>query len=201
MIRRCQKTQASPPVGIAPSGWAETFLGLNPRIGRGARSNLSKYEYVAPSGAPFGVFVPLTCVSLARRRRSLVLGSGPRMTGRGSGCGAIRDDASAWPVAREVPAGWCTNPTGTLARGMFSDHWRSSTIPAVLSAPPPGCSRRRGRLVCVPLRHVLPIGGFRRRASDRPPSLPPPRPEGDRCSGPGLQVCDNSPPRRRPRLA
>jgi len=31
-------------------------------------------------------------------------------------------------------------------------------IPAVLSAPPSGSSRRRGRLVCVPLRHVLPIG-------------------------------------------
>ena len=31
-------------------------------------------------------------------------------------------------------------------------------IPAVLSAPPTGCLRRRGRLVCVPLRHVLPIG-------------------------------------------
>ena len=31
-------------------------------------------------------------------------------------------------------------------------------IPAVLSAPPSGCLRRRGRLVCVPLRHVLPIG-------------------------------------------
>ena len=92
-------------------------LGSNPRIGRGARSNLSKYLYVAPSGASFGVFVPLTCVSLARRRRSLVLGSGPRMTGRGSGCRVMRDDASAWPVAREVPAGWCTNPTGTLARG------------------------------------------------------------------------------------
>lgn len=26
--------------------------------------------------------------------------------------------ARAWPVAREVPAGWCTIPTGTLARGM-----------------------------------------------------------------------------------
>jgi hypothetical protein len=29
------------------------------------------------------------------------------------------DDASAWPVARKVPAGWCTIPTGTLARGMI----------------------------------------------------------------------------------
>jgi hypothetical protein len=30
-------------------------------------------------------------------------------------------------------------------------------IPAVFSAPLSGCSRQRGRLVCVPLRHVLPI--------------------------------------------
>ena len=27
------------------------------------------------------------------------------------------------------------------------------------------------------------------------------RPEGDRCSGPGIWICDNPPPRRRPRLA
>jgi hypothetical protein len=66
--------------------------------------------------------------------------------------------ASAWPVAREVPAGWCTNPTGTLARGM--QPWSFPTlalIPAVFVAPLSGCSRQRGRLVCVPLRHVLPI--------------------------------------------
>jgi hypothetical protein len=47
--------------------------------------------------------------------------------------------ASAWPVAREVPAGWCTIPTGTLARGMGL--WSSVTlaiIPAVFSAPPSG---------------------------------------------------------------
>ena len=31
-------------------------------------------------------------------------------------------------------------------------------IPAVCFAPLSGCSRQRGRLVCVPLRHVLPIG-------------------------------------------
>jgi len=73
------------------------------------------------------------------------------MTGRGSGFGITQGDASAWPVAREAPAGWCTNPTGTLARGMFFDHWRSSIIPAVLSARRLVCSRRRGRLVCVPL--------------------------------------------------
>ena len=39
-------------------------------------------------------------------------------------------------------------------------------IPAVLSAPPSGSSRRRGRLVCVPLRHVLPIGVSGEEASD-----------------------------------
>ena len=39
-------------------------------------------------------------------------------------------------------------------------------IPAVLSAPPTGCLRRRGRLVCVPLRHVLPIGVSGEEASD-----------------------------------
>ncbi len=33
--------------------------------------------------------------------------------------------AIAWPVAREVPAGWCTIPTGTLARGMRS--WSFAT--------------------------------------------------------------------------
>ena len=66
--------------------------------------------------------------------------------------------ARAWPVAREVPAGWCTIPTGTLARWMGP--WSSATlaiIPAVCFAPLSGCSRQRGRLVCVPLRHVLPI--------------------------------------------
>jgi len=53
------------------------------------------------------------------------------MTGRGSGCDVIHDDASAWPVAREVPAGWCTMPTGTLARGMIV--WPFATR---LSSPP-----------------------------------------------------------------
>ncbi len=67
-------------------------------------------------------------------------GDGPRdcsqrMTGRGSGCGVMRDDTSAWPVAREVPAGWCTIPTGTLARGMLFDHWRPAIIPAVFIRP------------------------------------------------------------------
>jgi hypothetical protein len=38
-----------------------------------------------------------------------------------------------------------------------------ASIPAVLFAPLSGCSRQCGRLVCVPLRHVLPIrvSGFR----------------------------------------
>ncbi|MGL3608843.1 hypothetical protein ACSV9I_20185, partial [Rhizobium sp. G187] len=44
------KNQASPPVGITPPGDGFVYLG------RGARSSLSKYKYVAPSGAPFGVY-------------------------------------------------------------------------------------------------------------------------------------------------
>ena len=64
------------------------------------------------------------------------------MTGRGSGCGSLVPknlSAIAWPVAREVPVGWCTIPTGTLARGMRP--WSFSTlaiIPAVFVAPPSG---------------------------------------------------------------
>ncbi len=75
--------------------------------------------------------------------------------------------ARAWPVARGVPAGWCTIPTGTLARGMIV--W---PFAARLSSPPfssprrLGSLRRHGRLVCVPLRHVLPIGVSGSGASD-----------------------------------
>jgi hypothetical protein len=149
--------------------------------------------------APRSAFFPAACVSLARRRRSSSssgLARGPRIDrARVRLRRHHESDASAWPVAREVPAGWCTNPTGTLARGMgLGSLATSAIIPAVCFAPLSGCSRQRWRLVCVPLRHVLPIRGFRRRASDRPPSLPPLRPEGDRCSGPGFQVCDNPPP-------
>jgi len=70
---------------------------------------------VAPSGASFGVYS--RCMRLSGKAAT-VLGSGPRMTGRRVRLRRHRDDASAWPVAREVPAGWCTIPTGTLARGM-----------------------------------------------------------------------------------
>jgi hypothetical protein len=42
-------------------------------------------------------------------------------------------------------------------------------IPAVLFAPLSGCSRQHWRLVCVPLRHVLPIGVSRFRGI-RPPN-------------------------------
>ena len=59
----CQKPQASPPVGIAPSGDGHACLG------RGARSNLSKVcMWLLP--APRSAFFPAACVSLARRRRS-----------------------------------------------------------------------------------------------------------------------------------
>ncbi len=37
--------------------------------------------------------------------------------------------ARAWPVAREVPAGWCTIPTGTLTRGMIVCHLRPGAHP------------------------------------------------------------------------
>jgi len=197
-LAREMTPKASPPVGINPLRVGHAILGLNPRIGRGARSNLSKVFYVAPSGASFGVFS--RCMRLSGKAATGVETSVPTSTGRGSGCGVIRDDASAWPVAREVPAGWCTNPTGTLARGMIV--WPSA---ARLSSPPfypprhRSSSRQRGRLVCVPLRHVLPIRVSGVGASD--PITSAPRPEGDRCSGPGICTCDSARPRRRPRLA
>ena len=63
-----------------------------------------------------------------------------RLTGRGSGCGSLVPknlSARAWPVAREVPAGWCTIPTGTLARGM-------EPLPLLARLPsPPFLSPRR----------------------------------------------------------
>jgi len=52
----------------------------------------------------------------------VILGFNPRTEdwpGAGPAAASPWDDASAWPVAREVPAGWCTNPTGPLARGMI----------------------------------------------------------------------------------
>ena len=88
---------------------------------------------MAPSGAPFGVLS--RCMRLSGKAATVSGTLSRGLTGRGSGCGDTQCAASAWPVAREVPAGWCTNPTGTLARGMFFDHWRSSIIPAVFVRP------------------------------------------------------------------
>ena len=167
---------------------------------------LSSFVWLLP--APRSASFPAACVSLARRRRSssssgvtrgprIDRAQGPAVTESSEEC-----SARAWPVAREVPAGWCTIPTRTLARGMgvgsfaTAHHPRRFIRPAVWS-----CSRRRGRLVCVPLRHVLPIGVSGVGHPTPSPSLPAPRPEGDRCSGPGIWICDNPPPRRRPRLA
>ena len=97
---------------------------------------LSSSMWLLP--APRSTFFP------ARMRLSgkaaTVLGSGPRMTGLRVRLGQSPSEevsAIAWPVAREVPAGWCTIPTGTLARGMGSVV-RLSRIPAVCFAPPSG---------------------------------------------------------------
>ncbi len=91
--------------------------------------------------APRSASIPAACVSLARRRRSLELAS-RGMTGRRVRLWQSLPEgmsARAWPVAREVPAGWCTIPTGTLARGMRPWSFPTSAIiPAVLSAPPSG---------------------------------------------------------------
>jgi hypothetical protein len=101
--------QAPPPVGIAPSGSSMLVSDEAPEA-----TCLSMY--VAPSGASFGVYS--RCMRLSGKAATGAGTGVPTSTGRGSGCNVIRDDASAWPVAREVPAGWCTIPTGTLARGM-----------------------------------------------------------------------------------
>ena len=96
--------------------------------------------YVAPSGASFGVYS--RCMRLSGKAATVLGTCVPGMTGRrvrlwqGPPCGM---SAIAWPVAREVPAGWCTIPTGTLARGMGL--WSFATlaiIPAVFVAPPSG---------------------------------------------------------------
>jgi hypothetical protein len=123
---------------------------------------------VAPSGAPFGVLS--RCMRLSGKAATVLGTCVPGLTGRGSDFGVIRDDASAWPVAREVPAGWCTIPTGDPRPG--DDRLAIcglASIPAVLFAPLSGCSRQHWRLVCVPLRHVLPIGVSRFRGI-RPPN-------------------------------
>ncbi|RKE85049.1 hypothetical protein DFO46_1834 [Rhizobium sp. AG855] len=200
MLYKCQKTQASPPVGIAPSGDGHACLG------RGARSNLSKYfMWLLP--APRSAFCPAACVSLARRRRSSSssgLTRGPRMTGRGSGCGSL--------LRRVFCQSLAGGPGGSRRMVHQSDRdprpgddrlaiCGLASIPAVFSAPLSGCSRQRGRLVCVPLRHVLPIRVSRLWGIRPHHPRQALRPEGDRCSGPGIWICDNPPPRRRPRLA
>ena len=92
---------------------------------------------MAPSGASFGV---LSRCMRPSGKAATVLGPRVRpeddqgLTGRGSGFGSLVPknlSARAWPVSREVPAGWCTNPTGTLARGMivWSIYDRSSSPP------------------------------------------------------------------------
>ena len=123
---------------------------------------------MAPSGAPFGVY--------SRSHASLWQGGdGPWNLRSRDDRARVRlrqrpprgKSARAWPVAREVPAEWCTNPTGTLARGMMP--WPCAARRASPPFYPPrrrSSSRRRGRLVCVPLRHVLPIGVSGEEASD-----------------------------------
>lgn len=114
---------------------------------------------MAPSGASFGVYS--RCMRLSGKAATVFGTFVPKIDRarvRLRQSPPVGMSARAWPVAREVPAGWCTIPTGTLARGMGPWSFPTSAIiPAVLSAPLSGCSRQRGRLVCVPLRHVLPI--------------------------------------------
>ncbi len=111
----CQKSQALPPVGINSLRFALMLVSDE------APEATCLSKYVAPSGAPFGDFCPAACVSLARRRRA----SGPKSDvrpGAGPAAASPDGDASAWPVAREVPAGWCTIPTGPSPGGCWSGH-------------------------------------------------------------------------------
>ena len=196
VICRCQKPQASPPVGIVPSGSV----------------------MLVSDEAPEATCLSSLCGSfrrLVRRLFPLHASLWQGGDGRWDGCPNVDRarvrlwpsppcgmSARAWPVAREVPAGWCTIPTGTLARGMGPWSFATSAlIPAVSFAPLSGCSRQRWRLVCVPLRHVLPIRVSRLWGIRPHHPRQALRPEGDRCSGPGICACDSTPPRRRPRLA
>jgi hypothetical protein len=119
--------------------------------------------YVAPSGASFGVYS--RCMRPSGKAAT-IFGFPQRLTGRGSGLA----ESSRGNVCHSLAGGpggsrrMVHIPTGTLARGMQPWSFPTSIlIPAVLFAPLSGCSRQHWRLVCVPLRHVLPIrvSGFR----------------------------------------
>jgi len=105
-----------------------------------------------------------------------------------------------WP-GRFPPDGAPFRP-GPSPGGCGPGHFRPrSSSPPFYTPRRLGSSRRHGRLVCVPLRHVLPIGVSGVGHPTPSPSYPAPRPEGDRCSGPEVCTCESARPRRRPRLA
>jgi len=106
--------------------------------------------YVAPSGASFGVY---SCCMRLSGKAATVLGFSPRMTGRRVRLGRVlrRVSARAWPVAREVPVGWYLPDRDPRPGDVRLAICGPALIPAVFSAPLSGCSRQRGRLVCVPL--------------------------------------------------
>ncbi len=89
---------------------------------------------------------------------------------RGSGCGShplaeCLPEPGRWP-GRFPPDGAPFRP-GPSPGGCDPGHSRPrSSSPPFVSPRRLGSSRRHGRLVCVPLRHVLPIGVSGEEASD-----------------------------------
>ncbi len=121
--------------------------------------------------APRSAFCP-NCMRLSGKAATGVETCVPTSTGRGSGCGRV--------LRRVFCQSLAGGPGGSRRMVHHTDRdprpgdaglaiAGPAIIPAVLFAPLSGCSRQHWRLVCVPLRHVLPIG-VSRFGGIRPPT-------------------------------